>query len=183
MSSMQQTKRHGISSYPIPSLDLHATPSSPYPLDFFSFTRPRFLLHNPINSTPSLFIHHHQQTKLSSLLSQPLDPIPLESTLPYLLYSTSASPPHHPLHILDLNTPLYTPNFSQLSHLSSPFTAIQVFKCLFPSLDFIILQLQQLHSTPHHHLLHGLTTRPLFATTTSQSSQFHSATTLFASPS
>nr|ABF59377.1 unknown protein [Arabidopsis thaliana] len=75
MSSMKQTKRHGISSHP---LDLHATPSS---LDFSSITRPCFLLHNPINSSPflPLFITTNKPILIKATknsTSSPLDRAP-----------------------------------------------------------------------------------------------------------
>jgi len=102
MSSMQQTKRHGISSH---QLDLHATPSS---LDFSPITRPRFLLHNQINSTasflnrPSLLSithlqRHHHPSKAPLDLSLSLHSIPspypfINSTSPSLFLTHSTAP-------------------------------------------------------------------------------------------
>ncbi|KAG7530189.1 hypothetical protein ISN45_Un50g000010 [Arabidopsis thaliana x Arabidopsis arenosa] len=141
MSSMQETKRHGISSLP---LDHHATPPS---LDITSITRPCFLLHNQINSTPSflnqrsLFLLLLDLDAITIPTPIKLDPIPLihhnQQTHPHQSqahdrFSLASSPPSRAT-----TRSLLAISFKIVSHHQT--------------LDFVIPQHQQRHSTPYHH--------------------------------
>ena len=82
-------------------------------------TRPRHLIHHLINSTPSLFIHHHQQ------INQTIIPLLLiNSALPYLFlkHSTDSHNPHSATVLIASPPP-------QSLELSSPLSSSQ------PSLD------------------------------------------------
>ena len=169
---MQETKRHGISSLP---LDHHATPPS---LDITSITRPCFLLHNQINSTPSflnqrsLFLLLLDLDAITIPTPIKLDPIPplfITTNKPILIKARHTTASHSPLHHrLELPLDRSSPSLSRSSlitkHSTSSFPNINNVTRLLITIVLSSLESSHHSITPPFHLFRELKfTRPLLS--------------------